>query len=72
MERPVGWLAWFAPLPVKFRADLPNARVAGRGDDSKVRAVDVPTRIVELRVIEYVEKFEADIESIIPTNHGSL
>ena len=49
-------------LPVEFRADLPNARVARVGDYSKVRAGDISARIYKLRVVENVEEFETQIE----------
>jgi len=59
-------------LPVEFRADLPNSRIARLGYDSEVLVVDVPRRVFELRVIEYVEKFQAELESVIFMNYGSL
>src|SRR5271156_6346013 len=70
--RPIGWPAWFAPLPVKFRADLTNAGIARLGDDSEARIADVPVRVHKLGVVEDVEKFEAEIESEILSNCGSL
>jgi len=42
------------------------------GYDSEVLVVDVPRRVFELRVIEYVEKFQAELESVIFMNYGSL
>jgi len=66
---------WHAPkprLPVKLRADLTDARIARIADDSEVRIGDVPARILKLCVVEDVEKFETDIESVILLNYGPL
>jgi hypothetical protein len=60
------------PLPVKLRADLPNSRIAGVGDDSEVRAGDVPARIRKLRVVEYVEEFDAQVKRKILSDLGLL
>jgi len=49
---------------------LPDARIAGIGDDSEVPAADVPSRILELRVIEDVEKFDTEIESVVLLNYS--
>jgi hypothetical protein len=59
-------------LPEKFRAHLADARITGIGDDSEVPAADVPSRILELRVVEDVEKFDAEIESVVLLNYGPL
>ena len=65
---------WRAPpactciLPVEFRADLSNTRIARVGDDSEARVVDVSGRILKLRVVEDIEKFDTDIESEILFN----
>src|SRR3974390_3588052 len=60
-------------LPVEFRAHLPNSRIARLGDDSKVRGVaDVPAGIQKLRVVENVEKFEANVESVVFLDLRSL
>ena len=59
-------------LPVEFRADLSNARIARIGDDSEARVADVSGGILKLRVVEDVEKFKSEIESEILLNYGSL
>src|SRR2546430_13520162 len=59
-------------LPEEFCADLPNTRIARAGHNSKVRAVDVSRRILKLRVVEDVEKFETQIESEILLDCGPL
>jgi hypothetical protein len=56
--------------PVELRADLPDTRIAGVGDDSEVRAGDVPARIFKLRVVEYVEKLDTEVKSKILFNLG--
>lgn len=58
--------------PVELRADLPNAWIARVGDDSEVRAGDVPARIFKLRVVEYVEKFDTEVKSKVLFNLGPL
>ena len=69
---PMGRLACFAVLPVEFRADLTDARIARIGDDSEGRIVDVPGGILELGVVEDVEKFDTEIESVVLLNYGPL
>ena len=62
-------------LPVEFRADLADTRIACLGDNAEVRAADVPEpggSTDELRVVEDVEKFKSEIESEILLNYGSL
>jgi hypothetical protein len=49
-------------LPNELRAKLSDAWVARLGDLPKIRTADVAIRIYELRVVEYVEKFSADLE----------
>ena len=49
-------------LPVEFRADLTDARIARIGNDCEVVAGDVPARINKLGVVEDVEEFETEIE----------
>ena len=51
---------------------MPDARIARVGDDSEARIGDVPARILKLRVVEDVEKFEAEVESVILLNYGPL
>src|SRR5437762_14051880 len=50
-------------LPVKLRADLPDARIVRAVDQTESAAADVAARIVELRVIENVEEFSSNLES---------
>lgn len=50
-------------LPNELSADLPNPRVAGIRDVSEASAADVPARIQELRMVEYIEEFSANLES---------
>jgi hypothetical protein len=52
----------YAKLPNELRADLPDAWVASVGNLPKVRTADVPARIHELRMVEYVEEFTPDLE----------
>ena len=68
----MGRLACFAVLPVEFRADLTDARIARIGDDCEVGAGDVPARISKLRVVEDVEEFEPEIESESLIDRGVL
>src|ERR1700722_11204810 len=60
--------------PVELRAYLPNARIARVGDDFEARTAYVahPSRIHKLRVVEDVEKFQREIESVILLNYGPL
>ena len=51
-------------LPNKFRANLPNAWIASVGNLPKARTADIAVRINELRVVEYVEEFAADLERL--------
>jgi hypothetical protein len=53
--------------PDKLRAELSDAWIASIGDLAKARTADVPARIHELRVVEYVEEFGTDFE-----RHGFL
>lgn len=46
----------------EFRADLSNTRVARIGNLPEAAAADVPARIQELRVVENVEEFRANLE----------
>jgi len=50
-------------LPNELPTDLSNARVAGIRDVSEAAAADVPAWIHELRMVEYVEEFTANLES---------
>ena len=61
-------------LPVELRAHLPDAGIASVGDDSEARAAYVPHpgSIHKLRVVEDVEKFQTDIESVVLLNYGPL
>lgn len=51
-----------ALLPDELRTELPNARITRVGDISEVCAADIPTRVRELRVVEYVKEFTANLE----------
>ena len=48
--------------PDELRTDLPDARIASVGNISEASAADIPARIHELRVIEYVEEFASNLE----------
>lgn len=71
-ERPMGRRACFEVLPVEFRADLTNTRIARIRDDREVVASDVSARINKLRVVEDVEEFETEIESEFLIDRGVL
>ena len=58
--------------PNELSADLPDARVASIGDLSKARTADVPVRIYELCVVEYVEEFTADFKRLRFGNGNGL
>ena len=62
----------YAKSPDELRADLPDARVAGVGNLSKIRTADVPTRIYELCVVKYVEEFTADLKRLGFGNRNDL
>ena len=49
-------------LPNELRTELSDARITGPGNISETRAADIPTRILELRVVEDVEEFSANLE----------
>jgi len=49
--------------PDEFRTDLTDAWIAGTRDITEVGIADVPGRIVELRVVEDVEKFTPDLKT---------
>src|SRR5271168_506254 len=59
-------------LPVEFRADLTNARIARIADNAEARIGDDPARVHKLRVIEDVEEFDSKVESVILLNYSSL
>jgi hypothetical protein len=71
MKRP-GLLEPPRILPIELRADLPDARIAGIGDDSEGIAVDVASGIRELCVVEDVEEFDAQIKRQLLSNNSSL
>ena len=50
--------------PNELPTDLSNSRIAGIRDVSEASAADVPVRIHELRMVEDVEKFSANLESL--------
>ena len=62
----------FTESPIEFKAELSNARIARIGDNPEACAVNVPTRVHELRMVEDVEKFDTEIERIVLMDHGSL
>lgn len=49
-------------LPNELRTELSDARSSRIGDISEAAAADVPTRIHELRMVENVEEFGANLE----------
>jgi hypothetical protein len=59
-------------LPVELRANLPDSRIAGPGDDSKVPAADVSARIIELGVVENIEEFAPNLEGHRFSDGGPL
>src|SRR5262245_19431348 len=60
-------------LPVEFRANLTDARIARILDNPEAPVVvDVAAGIVELRVVEYVEEFDAQVESHLLFKNRSL
>jgi len=59
-------------LPIEFKAKLANARIAGTGYLCESRVVDVPARVSELRMVEYVEEFDPKVESEVLMDHSSL
>lgn len=60
---------YYPVSPDKFCADLPDARIASGGDVAKGAAADIPTWIYELRVVEDVEEFAPNLESLC-LRHG--
>jgi hypothetical protein len=48
-------------LEAKFGTQLRDSPGSSAGDTAKVTRVDVPTRLVELRVVEQVECFDAKL-----------
>jgi hypothetical protein len=61
-----------AESPVKLGADLPDARVARVRHNSEVGIAYISAGILELRVVEDVEKFNSQIERIILVDYRSL
>lgn len=58
--------------PDEFRTDLPDARITGIGDIPEASVTDIPARIRELRVIEYVEEFTPNLERLSFCNRDRL
>ncbi len=59
--------------PVELGADLPNTGIARIADNSETPGVvDVASRVRELRVVEDVEEFDAQIKRQLLLNDGSL
>ena len=48
--------------PDELCTNLPDARVTSTGDVPEARAVDIPARIRELRLVENVEDFAPNLE----------
>ena len=53
------WLLSWVKSPIELRAELADARVARAGHLAELTAAKVPIRIIELGMIEDVEKFGA-------------
>src|ERR1700680_1052124 len=51
------------PLPVEPSTELPDARIARTRHLAELTAAEITARVFELRVIENVKKFRADLES---------
>jgi hypothetical protein len=51
-------------LPDELRAELPDAHGAGTGYLSEGITANITARIIELRVVEYVEKFTPNLERL--------
>ena len=58
-------------LPDEFRADLPNAWIAGTRDVTEILAANVPAGVAKLRMIEDIEEFTSNLEvhCFIDGNH---
>src|SRR6476661_2426472 len=59
-------------LPVELGADLPDTGSRGAAHQAESAAADVAARVVELRVVEDVEEFSANLESHGFGDSGSL
>jgi hypothetical protein len=51
-------------LPDELRAELPDAHGTGTGDISEAATADVTARVIELRVVEYIEEFTPNLERL--------
>jgi hypothetical protein len=51
---------------------LANARIVSIGDISEASVADVPARIHELRMVEYVEEFTPNLERLVFPDLDSL
>jgi len=49
-------------LPVEFRANLPDARIARAGYQAELVAAEIAVRVVELSVVKDVEKLSTNFE----------
>jgi hypothetical protein len=58
--------------PEELNAKLSNPRRTGTTNNPKRRVADVPSGTPELRVVEDIEKFDADIEGQILLNYSVL
>ena len=58
--------------PDELRTDLTDARIARIRDISEAAAADVPARIRELRMVEYVEEFTPELQGHCFGNGNNL
>lgn len=59
-------------LPQELRTNLTDAWIARTGDVSEIGTGDVPARIRELRVVEYVEEFTPNLKRLRFCDRDSL
>jgi hypothetical protein len=50
--------------PDELPTELPDAHGTGTGDVSEAATADVAARIIELRMVEYVEEFAPNLERL--------
>ena len=50
-------------LPVELGAELTDAGIARLGDNAKVAATEIATRVLELRMVEDVEELRSDLDA---------
>ena len=56
---------------VELGADLADAGISRPGHDAHL-PVQIPVRVIELRMIEHVKEFGADLERLRLSNFGAL